>query len=60
MFSSEQDCWDGAVLATKNARHFYENAAAIHSMGNIGCASALMVLSAEESSKALAGGLHIA
>ncbi|MHB1301401.1 MAG: AbiV family abortive infection protein [Burkholderiales bacterium] len=59
MFKSDQDCWNGAILATKNARRLYNNAIAIYSEEDLGCSSALMVLSAEESSKALAVGLHI-
>jgi AbiV family abortive infection protein len=59
MFKSDQDCWNGAVLVTQNSRRLYNNAIAIYSKEDVGCSSALMVLSAEESSKALAVGLHI-
>lgn len=59
MLNDANEAWTGAVLSTKNARVLYESARSIYKKGNIGCACALMVLSAEEGSKALAIGQHI-
>lgn len=59
MFKSMEDAWAGAVLSTENARDLYESARILREHGNIGCASALLVLCAEEATKAIGIGQHV-
>ena len=56
---ADERAWEGAVLSTRNARQLYESAIVVNNLGNVGCASSLMVLSSEESAKAMSIGLHI-
>ena len=59
MFRDHTDTWNGAVHCTKNARVLFDAAEALRIKEQVGCAAALLVLSAEESSKAIGLGQHI-
>lgn len=48
---------EGAILASTNCRSLYEAALAVAKIGNYGCASSLMILSAEEGAKSITLGL---
>ncbi|MES9989635.1 MAG: AbiV family abortive infection protein [Candidatus Thiodiazotropha endolucinida] len=56
---SDEEMWEGAVLSTKNASDLFESAVYIFDQGKLGCASSLMVLSTEESAKAISIGFSI-